>query len=283
MLDQEGMELVSRKAGFHIVKLDSWRTFVRCFLEDQTFVDLRIFRGQCVDEPLLSRIGRIQNQKGRERTAGLTALQLERFKYECRGRRGDNPRGLDDDEMWALGQHFGLATPLLDWTMSPMVALFFAFWKTAAETKEYRVVFSLDTFPVYHNEALSELRGESFDQQSASEGDQLAQTCGKRAIPNRVLVKVIRPKSDENRRLISQRGLFVRSTRDDMPLEEWIMKSYQDDHWVGNSPFLIKYLIPNQEVAVCLEALDAMNINHATLFPDLEGAAMYCNWLLSEE
>ena len=42
-----------------------------------------------------------------------------------KGRRGVNPEVYDSDiEWWALGQHYELATPMLDFTFSPYVATF---------------------------------------------------------------------------------------------------------------------------------------------------------------
>ena len=80
------------------------------------------------------------------------------------------------------------------------------------------------------------------------------------------------PDSDENSRVLSQRGLFtispVRTTIDD-----WVAK-----HFKKSPPqTLIKILIPNSDRQDCLRMLNRMNINHLTLFPDLIGAATFCN------
>ncbi len=50
---------------------------------------------------------------------------LEDFLVSC-GPRGGTAPGSDPWELYALAQHYGLRTRLLDWTKSPLVALFFA-------------------------------------------------------------------------------------------------------------------------------------------------------------
>ena len=50
---------------------------------------------------------------------------LERFRELAHGKPGSYPK-MPDDELWALGRHVGLITPLLDWTESPYVAAYFA-------------------------------------------------------------------------------------------------------------------------------------------------------------
>jgi hypothetical protein len=111
-----------------------------------------LWRGQCRNWALKPRLDRTflppaidPNLPDHERIAheiktrsdleNRYAAQLERFRAAAAGRRGVNPRDLkkerdsydENDEWWALGQHYGLYTPLLDWTDSPFAALYFAF------------------------------------------------------------------------------------------------------------------------------------------------------------
>lgn len=54
------------------------------------------------------------------------------------------PSNLKDDDIWAFAQHYQLKTPLLDWTKSFFVALYFAF--ESQEENQYRVIYELNEF-----------------------------------------------------------------------------------------------------------------------------------------
>ncbi len=51
---------------------------------------------------------------------------IREFEKASSGLRGVTPKILNRDEWWALGRHYGLITPLLDWTEKPFIAAFFA-------------------------------------------------------------------------------------------------------------------------------------------------------------
>lgn len=208
---------------------------------------------------------------------------LQQFKFAARGRRGPNPSLLEDENSWwALGQHHGLATPLLDWTTSPFVAAFFAFIEVDEPQTPQRAIYALHK-PTIELRAKSKAREENIQRR---EQLRQAEESGKKLGPLQRIalesnvepeVKFIRPLSDENQRLVNQGGLFTRAPAS-KTLEEWVQENHDPD---DRGYILIKMLVPNKDRDGCLRNLNRMNINHLSLFPDLYGASKFCN-LFSE-
>ena len=66
------------------------------------------------------------------------------FLFSSRMNRYTNERGLGKWETLALAQHHGVPTRLLDWSLSPLVALFFAVQKE--DSDKDGAIYILDTF-----------------------------------------------------------------------------------------------------------------------------------------
>lgn len=184
---------------------------------------------------------------------------LDRFKKACTGRRGLSPKQLTDTEWWALGQHFGLATPLLDWTRSPYVAAYFALNEPASRALENRAVWA------YTHEGLVEIfinMPGNFNE--GWEGN---------------AIQIVEGLIDENSRIMSQSGLFTK-TPEGEDIEEFIKNNI---NLIGMGPILYKIEIPNSLRESFLRHLEAMNIHDNSLFPDINGAAGYANRYLERE
>ncbi len=240
--------------GIIEIKLSHWKHFPKLITRDLLDFPSYIFRGQSSAawklDSSLDRLIRKKKIKHPDPQKHLNA-----FKNASKGRRGKNPQILENDnEWWALAQHNGLATPLLDFTRSAFVALYFAFWDESFTGKE-RAVYGLHYYSV--RKKMNEIEDEDENENEK--------------------VDLFYPVSDENDRLISQSGLFMK-----MPinsdLENLVKKNCKDDKQAA----LIKIIIPNTEIANCLIMLNKMNINHSTLFPDLYGVANYVNCLFDK-
>ncbi|KJY71001.1 hypothetical protein TW78_16220 [Vibrio coralliilyticus] len=248
---------LKNRNGVAVIKLSSWKYFSDYVNQELLAYRSYVFRGHANSEwklePTLDRVVKHPRSYKREKL-------LEAFKYETRGRRGANPPSIqEDNDWWALGQHHGLKTPLLDWSESPFVALYFAASSAYKEkTKEMAVYAFYQTSASIFNKHIEQ-----------SETVKLVNN-------QKPTLSIVRPLSDENSRLVSQRGLFTRSPNN-MDLEEWVtaFNTYTDGEMV-----IIKILIPTKDIQSCLKYLNRMNINSSTLFPDLTGASDYCNYLI---
>lgn len=241
--------------GFQEVELSSWKYFNDYIRKEMLDHNHYFWRGQRDSSwGLETTIDRLIGTKKVSEQSKIIKKHLECFQMSSRGRRGLNPpRDMSENEWWALGQHHSLATPLLDWTTAPFVALYFAFEKEQAPKSGKRVIWSLYPSPVN-----TKIRKQNPSEKSPP------------------ILEVIKPHQDENARLVSQSGLFTRA-----PIGETVV-SWVKNNCVGYEHIvLMKISMPDKDREDCLKALNRMNINHLTLFPDLYGAGQYCNNFMS--
>ena len=251
------------KNGIFELEITSWQNFqniIKIFNENTDY----FWRGQREDWQLKSSFDRKMSDIKKFLNARNRQEALEIILKQFKKRLCDLPNGLNtkkDDEGWAIGQHYGLPTPLLDWTADPYIAAYFACYKKEKDDKR-RVVYAL-------NKAVKRLILKKKDPTTKQT------LLRERFIDFLDLTSTSDP--NQNVRLHKQKGRFTKSlngTDIGSNISNYIRKSPEITQ--NKEILLMKILIPNTLVEECLEHLKFEDITHVKLFPDYSGVAEIC-------
>ena len=239
-----------------------------------------IFRGETVREKLKTTLERAIEDEGADmkRALEIEGRFLREFKRRAHHYISDAPADYDLLEWWALMQHFGAPTRLLDWTYSPYAALYFALNRKIGPNPD-----GTDPNPAYllwvvdanwiarrAKECLNrDSDHEDIFKQDGSEfaARRVAAFLTKsHLLPDPIppLVYPVNP-FRLNERLTIQRGLFLCAS----DIRESFVENFKAVE--PTYPDAYVYIIDPKHRRGLLDELDRMNMNSATLFPGLEG------------
>ena len=212
--------------------------FAELFGQSMFQPDVYLFRGMAnADWSLCASFDRRFMSLSRDKRLRLWEELIGHWRRSCKETGVPGSVVDDDQKLCALGQHNGLPTRLLDWSTSPYVAAFFAFYGWILRRPEHVshvVIWALHLQnPVWSRE---------------------------------MGVEIVTPPALENIRLRNQSGKFTLARTPFATLEEYVEQS-------ASEPALTKIILPAGEAVLALPDLDSMGINNYQLFPDFPGLA----------
>jgi hypothetical protein len=225
--------------------IDRLSDFVE-FLERYCRGEDALFRGQAADWALRPKLGRLRAQRGRS-LLDLEEQMLSHFQRAVVAYLPSPP--VSTWELSALAQHHGMATRLLDWTLNPLAALWFALDNQAAPKVPNAVVWMF--MP-----KVADIIDASI------------------SAPTEVsTIRYWKPRHISPR-IRAQGSVFTVHPSD---RESGNLQALQDAP--EHHSKLVKILVPRSVFREIRYQLDRCGINAAVVYPDLDGLARHIEWL----
>ena len=161
-------------------------------------------------------------------------------------------------------QHYGVPTRLLDWTESPLIALYFAV--ESADADDTSALWSLRPSELNKNANIDNQEEIGFvpsfedDELKGYSVESLAQTRRIQLLPVATIA------TRNNSRIQAQLGVFTIHHHINTPIED-----------VGDGRHCTRYLILPDNRATILEELNLLGINRFQLFPELASVGEIIN------
>lgn len=220
-------------------EVTNWKEFQDYVTSE--YLDSFIYRGQSFPWPL-------QTSFHRSKRKDLFRYMREDIPRLHRALTGktrhifDLSKPQENGAFLNLAQHHGFPTPLLDWTLSPFVAAYFAYSSVDDQTIGEPVrIFALD------------------QKRFRSQWEQLQVLA-----PAKPHISILEALAIENERMIPQQAILTLTNLHD--IESYIQKLENDI----NERYLYSFDLPRSETKKALHDLRLMGITQATLFPGID-------------